>query len=216
MSDRLGTGSNPDDSVVTTDRVLTVPNLLTILRLVLLGFFVWLVFIPRDDLLAAAILLAIGVTDYLDGFIARRWSQVSRLGQLLDPLVDRITIATVVISLALRQVIPWWVVGALLAREILLLGLVPLLRSRGLLALPVHYLGKAATFALFLSFPLLLAGTGSQAWQAVVDITGWALLLWGVGLYWYGAILYVEQTMRIVRTMPRGRSISGGLDRDTS
>ena len=203
MKDPAGSRSVQDDSIVTTDRVLTVPNALTILRLILLGFFVWLVFAAGDVLSAAVVLLVIGVTDYLDGYLARRWGQVSRVGQILDPLVDRITIATVVISLALYEAIPWWVVVALLARELLLLALVPLLRTRGLLALPVHYLGKAATFALFLAFPLVLAGTGPQTWQGVLDVMGWALLMWGIGLYWYGALLYVEQAVRIMRTIPR-------------
>lgn len=203
MKDPADSRSVQDDSIVTTDRVLTVPNALTILRLILLGFFVWLVFAAGDVLSAAVVLLVIGVTDYLDGYLARRWGQVSRVGQILDPLVDRITIATVVISLALYEAIPWWVVVALLARELLLLALVPLLRTRGLLALPVHYLGKAATFALFLAFPLVLAGTGPQTWQGVLDVMGWALLMWGIGLYWYGALLYVEQAVRIMRTIPR-------------
>lgn len=212
MSDPRGERSLRDDSVVSTDRIVTIPNILTMLRLVLLVLFAWLVFGPRADVAAAAVLLVIGITDYLDGFIARRWSQVSRIGQILDPLVDRITIATVVISLALRGVIPWWIVAALLARELLLLALLPLLRSRGLLALPVHYLGKAATFVLFLAFPLLLAGTGTQGWQDIANITGWALLLWGVGLYWYGAVLYTEQTWRVLRTLPP-RRISEGSSR---
>jgi len=203
VKDSADSRSVQDDSIVTTDRVLTVPNALTILRLILLGFFVWLVFAAGDVLSAAVVLLVIGVTDYLDGYLARRWGQVSRVGQILDPLVDRITIATVVISLALYEAIPWWVVVALLARELLLLALVPLLRTRGLLALPVHYLGKAATFALFLAFPLVLAGTGPQTWQGVLDVMGWALLMWGIGLYWYGAVLYVEQAVRIMRTIPR-------------
>ncbi len=203
MKDPADSRSVQDDSIVTTDRVLTVPNALTILRLILLGFFVWLVFAAGDVLSAAVVLLVIGVTDYLDGYLARRWGQVSRVGQILDPLVDRITIATVVISLALYEAIPWWVVVALLARELLLLALVPLLRTRGLLALPVHYLGKAATFALFLAFPLVLAGTGPQTWQGVLDVMGWALLMWGIGLYWYGAVLYVEQAVRIMRTISR-------------
>lgn len=203
MKDPADSRSVQDDSIVTTDRILTVPNALTILRLILLGFFVWLVFAAGDVLSAAVVLLVIGVTDYLDGYLARRWGQVSRVGQILDPLVDRITIATVVISLALYEAIPWWVVVALLARELLLLALVPLLRTRGLLALPVHYLGKAATFALFLAFPLVLAGTGPQTWQGVLDVMGWALLMWGIGLYWYGAVLYVEQAVRIMRTIPR-------------
>ena len=194
-----------DAYVVTTDRIVTVPNALSMLRLVLVGVYCWLVLGPRADLAAVVVLALTGITDYLDGYIARRWAQVSSIGQILDPLVDRITIAAVVVTLALREIIPWWLVAALVARELVLLALVPSLRRRGLSALPVHYLGKAATFVLFVGFPMLLAGAGAAGWQSVIDWFGWALVLWGLGLYWYGAILYVEQTLRIIRAAPLPR-----------
>lgn len=192
--------ASADGFVVTTNRVLTVPNVLSLLRIVLIGIFCWLVLGPQADVLAVCVLILSGITDYLDGYIARRWSQVSPIGQLLDPLADRITIAAVVVTLALRDIIPWWLVAALVARELLLLALLPSLRRRGLAALPVHYLGKAATFVLFVGFPMLLAGAGPAGWQTVVEVFGWALVIWGLGLYWYGAVLYLEQTLRIVRT----------------
>jgi len=198
-----GASADRDDGfIITTDRILTVPNVLSVLRLVLIGIYCWLVLGPRADLAAVIVLVVSGITDYLDGYIARRWSQVSTIGQLLDPLADRITIAAVVVTLALRDIIPWWLVAALVARELLLLALLPALRRRGLSALPVHYLGKAATFALFVGFPLLLAGAGPAPWQSVIDVFGWALVIWGLALYWYGAVLYVEQTVRIVRNTP--------------
>jgi cardiolipin synthase (CMP-forming) len=195
-----------DRSSVSTDRIVTVPNLLSLLRLVLVGVFWWLLFAdggsPVRDLWAAGVLVVSGVTDYLDGFIARRFDQVSSLGQLLDPLVDRITIAAVLFGLALRDVIGWWVVIVLLARELVLLMLLPTLRRRGLSALPVHYLGKAATFVLFAGFPLLLAGTGDAVWQTWSLVFGWAFVIWGIALYWYSAALYLEQTVRIARLTP--------------
>lgn len=191
-----------DESVVSTDRVLTVPNALSLIRLVAVAAFAWVLLTDRGRELGALLLVVSGITDYLDGYIARRWRQVSRLGQVLDPLVDRITIAVVLITLAWTSVIPWWLVLVLVARELFLVALILPLRSRGLVALPVHYLGKAATFVLFLGFPLILAGDGAAAWQAVASAVGWALIVWGVGLYWYGAVLYLEQTIRIVRTLP--------------
>ena len=101
-----------------------------------------------------------GVTDYLDGWLARRLDQFSKLGEILDPVADRLYILAVVIGLSLRDIIPWWVAIALPLRDLLLWGLVPILRTRGYSALPVHFLGKAATFNLLYAFPLLLLGEG--------------------------------------------------------
>lgn len=201
MTPPMGPGATSDESTVDTDRILTIPNLLSMLRLLLIPVFVWLLFGPEADLWAVAVLAVSGITDYLDGIVARRTGQVSRLGQVLDPLVDRITIAVTLVALALRDVIPWWLVAALAARELLLLGLLPMLRRRGLVALPVHYLGKAATFALFWGLPFVLAGTGTATWQSVIDVVGWAFLIWGLALYWYAAALYVDQALRVRRSL---------------
>lgn len=183
----------------TTDRVLTVPNALSVLRLLLIPLFLWLVLSAHADLWGVAVLTVSGITDWADGYIARRSGQVSRLGQVLDPLVDRLTIAATLLGLALRDLIPWWLVGLLLLREVLLLCLVPLLRRRGLTTLPVHYLGKAATFALFWGFPFVLVGAGTATWEQVLGALGWAFVIWGTALYWYAAILYVDQAARILR-----------------
>ncbi len=194
--------------MVSTDRVLTVPNILTVARLILVVAFAWLILGPGAELWAAVVLIIAAITDYLDGFIARRWHQVSRIGQILDPLVDRVTVLAVLIVLGLSEILPWWLVLLIIARDVVLLALVPALRSRGLFALPVHYLGKVATFLLFASFPLLLIGTGNAAWQSLADAIGWGLLVWGVGLYWYGAVLYIEQAVRVLRAIPPLRAPS--------
>lgn len=180
------------------DRIVTVPNALSLLRLLLIPVFLWLVLVQGADLVAVAVLAISGITDWADGVIARRTGQMTRLGRWLDPLVDRLTIAATLIGLALRDLVPWWLVALLAARELLLLALVPSLRRRGLTALPVHYLGKAATFALYWGFPFVLVGAGSATWEQVLGALGWAFVIWGTALYWYAAALYIEQARRVL------------------
>ena len=186
------------------DRILTVPNALSVLRLLLIPLFLWLILVEQADMAAVVVLAVSGITDWADGLIARTTGQITRLGRLLDPLVDRVTIAATLVGLALRDLIPWWLVGLLVAREVLLLLLVPQLRRHGLIALPVHYLGKAATFALYWGFPFVLVGAGSATWEQVLGALGWAFVIWGTALYWYAALLYVDQMRRIVKHRPHG------------
>jgi cardiolipin synthase len=184
------------------DRILTIPNALSVLRLALIPVFLWLVLAEQADLAGVAVLTISGITDWADGVIARRTGQTTRLGRLLDPLVDRLTIAATLIGLALRDLVPWWLVGLLAARELLLLALVPALRRRGLIALPVHYLGKAATFALYWGFPFVLVGAGTAEWEQILGALGWAFVIWGTALYWYAALLYLDQARRVLRALP--------------
>ncbi len=181
------------------DRVLTIPNVLSLLRFALIPVFLWLVLGTQADLAAALVLALSGITDWADGAIARRTGQMTRLGRMLDPLVDRLTIAATLMGLALRDLVPWWLVALLAARELLLLSLVPALRRRGLIALPVHYLGKASTFALYWGFPFVLVGAGTATWEQVLGALGWAFVIWGTALYWYAAVLYVDQARRVLR-----------------
>jgi cardiolipin synthase len=187
----------------TRDRVWTLPNLLSFLRLAGVGLFLWLVLGPEADGWALFVLAVAGVTDFLDGYLARRLGQTSRLGQVLDPVADRLYILAVVVGLALRDVIPWWVAVALPLRDVLLWGLVPLLRTRGYSALPVHYLGKAATFNLLYAFPLLLLGDGDGTLAVLAKVFGWAFAIWGIGLYWWAGILYAWQVRTLLATTER-------------
>ena len=197
----------PDTSTppVRADRVWTLPNALSVLRLAGIGLFLWLVLGPELDALAFAVLAVSGATDWLDGYLARRLGQYSRLGELLDPLADRLYIFAVVVGLALRDIIPWWVALLLPLRDVLLWGLVPFLRSRGLRALPVHFLGKAATFNLLYAFPLLLLADGDGVLAMLCRVLGWSFAIWGIGLYWWAAVLYALQTRQLVRTVPPRR-----------
>ena len=180
-------------------RVWTLPNVLSLARLAGVPVFLWLVLVPEADGWALLLLMLSGITDFLDGYLARRLDQYSRLGEILDPVADRLYILAVVIGLALRDIIPWWVALALPLRDLLLWGLVPFLRTRGYSALPVHFLGKAATFNLLYAFPLLLLGDGTGVVAALADVFGWAFAIWGIGLYWWAGILYAYQVYKLLQ-----------------
>ncbi len=183
-----------------TGRVLTLPNVISASRLLGVPLFLWLVLGPEEDLWALVVLMVSGVSDFLDGWLARKLNQTSELGRLLDPVADRLYILAVVLGLALREVIPWWMAVSLPLRDLLLWGLVPLLRTRGYSALPVHFLGKAATFNLLYAFPLLLLGDGDSTAATLAQVFGWSLALWGIGLYWWAGVLYAWQVRKLLAT----------------
>ena len=191
-----------------SSRVLTIPNALSIARLFGVPLFLWLVLGPHKDGWALAVLMVSGFTDYLDGHLARRLNQATRLGQILDPVADRLYILAVVVGLSIRHIIPWWLAIALPMRDVLLVALVPFLRTRGYSALPVHFLGKAATASLLYAFPLLLLGDGQGTLPRVADVFGWAFAIWGCSLYWWAGLLYawqVRKLLRDTRPIKRGR-----------
>ena len=184
--------------------MLTIPNLLSVIRLVLVPVFLYLLLVRHAYGPATGILMFSGVSDWADGKIARLVdNQSSRLGELLDPLVDRVYMVTVPVGLALAGVVPWWLVGVLLGRDAVLAATLPLVRGRGVTALPVTYVGKAATFALMSGFPLVLLGQWDSDWSRVVGALGWGFVIWGTGMYLWSAVLYLLQVRLVVRTLPR-------------
>ena len=191
------------DDLTRDKRVWTVPNLLSMARLAGVPLFLWLVLVPEADGWALGLLLLSGFTDYLDGYLARRFNQTSALGEILDPVADRLYILAVVVGLALRDIIPWWVAVILPLRDLLLWGLVPFLRTRGYSALPVHFLGKAATFNLLYAFPLLLLGDGTGVLASLAEVFGWAFAIWGIGLYWWAGVLYAWQVRKLLAETER-------------
>ncbi|TDO12346.1 cardiolipin synthase [Mycobacterium sp. BK086] len=186
------------------DRVLTIPNVLSVIRLVLLPVFLYLLLITHAYGWAVAILMFSGFSDWADGKIARLVAnQSSRLGALLDPLVDRVYMLAVPLGLGFAGVVPWWLVITLIGRDLVLAATLPIVRSRGITALPVTYIGKAATFALMSGFPLVLLGQRDALWSRVVGAAGWGFLLWGVGMYLWSAVLYLLQVRLVVTMLPR-------------
>ena len=184
------------------DRLLTVPNVLSGLRLALIPVFVYLLLVTHADGWALAILIFSGASDWADGKIARLLNQSSKLGEYLDPAVDRLYMVTVPIALGLRGIVPWWIIAVLLARDVLLAAELPLLRTRGITALPVIYVGKAATFALMSAFPMILGGQFDALWSRVLLACGWAFLIWGMYMYLWSFVVYAVQVVLVLRRMP--------------
>lgn len=172
---------------------LTIPNALSLIRLLGVPVFFWLIVGPQRDGLAMLLLVASAFTDWLDGYLARRLNQYSRLGELLDPAADRLYIVATLIALVVRDLIPWWVAAILIARDVLMSIVLLGLKRHGITGVPVHFVGKAATMNLLYALPLVLLGSFSGTLGYVAHIFGWAFLLWGIAMYWYAAVLYVQQ-----------------------
>lgn len=174
-----------------------VPNMLSALRLALVPVFLYLL-LNNQHLMALIVLALASLTDYLDGYLARRFNQVTRLGQLLDPAADRLYIFATVIGLTMTNHIPLWLTLVVIARDVMLLVVYPILATHGYGPLPVHYLGKAGTFALLYAFPLMLLADVVRVAAIVILPLAWAFALWGVGLYWWAGFVYVKQARQVV------------------
>ena len=189
--------TTPSESIA-ADRIWTIPNLLSLLRLLGVPLFLWLALGPGANGWAFAVLAFGGLSDYADGKIARRFHQTSRLGTVLDPAADRLYIVATIVALTLRGILPVWLAIAIALRDLMLLATVPVLRRNGYgFALPVNFAGKAATLALLYAFPLLLLSVGDSVVAQVARPVGWAFTAWGAALYWYAGALYLVQVRRL-------------------
>lgn len=187
------------------EEVLTLPNALSLLRLLGVPLFLWAILTGRDGL-ALITLMASGITDYLDGKLARALGMTSRVGALLDPLADRLYIFTTVVALAWRDVIPWWLVVLLAARDAVLAVLLLVAGRQVRAQLPVHFVGKAATFNLLYAFPLLLLADGRGTLADLALPLGWAFAWWGVWLYWISIAIYGLEVTTARRTRGAARA----------
>ena len=188
-------------------RYLTIPNALTALRGLGVPLFIWLALGGGHDGWAIFVLMVGGLTDYLDGKLARMWNQTSRFGELADPAIDRIYIIATLIVLYSRDALPLWVIALLLARDLLLAIVTIVLTRKGQPPLKVTYLGKAATFNLLYAFPLLLLALSSSLVGTLAFIFGWAFAIWGVALYLFTGVSYFRSAVRSIRVPPSHRII---------
>jgi cardiolipin synthase (CMP-forming) len=180
-------------------QVLTWPNLISVARLFGVPLFLYLLLVAQHDLAALVVLVVGGGTDWLDGWVARRLGQVSRLGALLDPIADRLYILATLLAFTVREIVPWPFTAALLAREAVLLVALAVLRWHGYGPPPVHFLGKTATFLLLAAFPVLLLAVAVPAVEVWAGAAGWALAWWGLVLYWLAGGWYLAQIAGLMR-----------------
>lgn len=186
---------------------LTIPNALTALRGLGVPLFIWLALDQKSDGWAIFVLAIGGLTDYLDGKLARAWNQTTRFGELADPFIDRIYIVATLIVLSIRGAIPLWVILALLGRDLALAVMTLILTRKGQPPLQVTYLGKAATFNLLYAFPFLLLALNDSWYGTLAFIFGWSFTIWGVALYLFTGVSYFRTALKSIRVQPASRII---------
>ncbi len=178
------------------DRVLTVPNAISLGRLGCVPVFLWLLFWDHDRAAAAWLLAALGITDWVDGWIARRFRQVSELGKVLDPTADRVLLVVAIVAILVDGSAPVWVGAAVAGRELLVAGAVLALAALGAARIDVLWVGKAGTFAVMIAFPLFLISHAHVSWHSQAIVAAWVFVLPGLALAWYSALRYVPLARR--------------------
>ncbi len=188
------------------DRILTAPNLVTTARLAGIGVFVWLLFGAHHEIAAAVLLAVLGATDWVDGFVARRFKQVSTVGKVLDPVADRMLVATAVICVMIQGAAPLWFCLATIAREVVVSAAVLLLASLGAERIDVLFVGKAGTFGLMFAYPTFVLAYGQAGWQDPIRVVAWVFAIPGLALAWVAAAAYVPVSVRALRSGRAGRA----------
>ncbi len=174
------------------DRIVTLPNAITLVRLLCVPLFAWLVLGAHDQIAASVVLGGLGATDWVDGHLARRLRQVSTLGKVIDPLADRVLIATSVIVVIIIGGVPLWFGLATLVREAIVSIMVLILAALGAKRIDVLLVGKAGTFALMFAYPAFLLSHGSAKWQVPIHDFAWVVGLGGLALSWIAALSYLK------------------------
>ncbi len=201
------------DEELSSKKFWTIPNIVTILRLCLLPVFLWLLFGVHRQVAAGFLLAFLGVTDYVDGYVARRFHQVSEFGKILDPVADRVLVATSVIATMWVGAVPAWFGIATLAREVLVSLAVVLIASLGGARIDVLWIGKCGAFALMVSYPMFLGACGGAWWQRGFMFGAWGFGLIGLALSWAAAISYIAPARA---ALSRGRAARRALKPPTA
>jgi len=204
--DSTATTTTADEGL---DRIWTIPNLLSVGRLALLGVFLWLLFGRHERILADVVLAVTGATDFLDGFVARRLHQVTTLGKVLDPTADRIVLAVGVIAIAAYGAVPWWLAGVVLGRELLVSAAVLVLAAMGTRRIDVLWVGKAGTFGLMGCFPLFLLSDTTANWGRTLHDVTWVLMAPALAFSFAAAAAYVPLARRALaeRNLPPAKVV---------
>ena len=199
MPPRSGVPVTAAQGATPTDRIVTIPNVLSVLRLAGVPVFLWLLLGPQADVVALLVLMFAGISDYLDGKIARALGQTSKLGVVLDPAADRLYILATLVAFVIRDIIPWWLAAIIVGRDLVLAPGVALLRRHRYAPLNVSYLGKSATFCLLYAFPFLLIGAHDWAVSDVARPIALAFVWWGTVFYLLSGVLYGVQVVQVIR-----------------
>jgi cardiolipin synthase len=187
------------------DRILTIPNVISLVRLACVPLFLWLLFSEENRLASAALLAVLGATDWVDGWIARRYHQVSTVGKILDPVADRIMLITAVIAIAVDGAVPWWFAMLALGRELVVSVAALTLGAMGARRIDVTIWGKTGTFLSMMSFPLFLAGAAEWPLADACEFVAWAVGIPGLVIAWYAAIGYLPLAASALRAGRGGR-----------
>jgi cardiolipin synthase (CMP-forming) len=202
VDDRLNDGV-PSPGEATIDSIWTIPNGITVVRLACLPLYLYLLFGGHHDVAAAILLGLLGITDFVDGFLARRLGQVSNVGKIIDPVADRLLMLSAVITVAWVGAVPWWFAGLTLAREVLVSAATLTLASLGARRIDVLWIGKAGTLLLMVAYPAFLLGHGPSWWQGIFRVLGWATGPLGLACAWVALASYLAPARQ---ALAEGRS----------
>lgn len=187
------------DEPLSTDRILTVPNVISVVRLCCLPVFLYLLFGRSNRAAAAWLLAALGTTDFVDGYIARHFHQVSELGKVLDPVADRLLFFVGVGAIVYDGSCPTWVAVAVLVREVVVAAATVGLAAAGAKRVDVTWFGKAGTFAFMFAFPLFLASHSTLGWRHFGGFAAWCFIIPGLVLSYVAAAMYLPLGLKALR-----------------
>jgi cardiolipin synthase (CMP-forming) len=183
----------PDES---TSRIVTLPNVITLVRLACLPVFLWLLLVQEDRVAAAVLLAVLGATDFVDGYIARHFHQVSDLGKVLDPTADRLLFIVGVGGIMIDGAAPLWFSLLVLVREVAVGGAMVVLTALGMKRVDVSWWGKAGTLSLMVSFPAFLLSAADISLSDLSRMVAWGFGIPGLVLSYYAAFTYLPVMRR--------------------